>query len=143
LLDNSNNIEGRWFEESAFYSVKSPSDTIRYLSRLEITFSVDQQMETLRLVFDAPTGVFWGYRYASFGYYKVNSNRLTMVTEKSISNDDNEGLYAAEKLVPVPIEPEILQVTFQITGNKLRLIYPPCPPNANCIDSVTYERMAN
>jgi hypothetical protein len=92
------------------------------------------------MVVDASTDSLRGYRYASSGRYRINKNQLTMITEKSISNDDTVGPFSREKLEPIPIDPQVEKVTFEIDGDKLVLRYPPCPPRANCIGSIMYDR---
>ncbi|HVO76074.1 MAG TPA: hypothetical protein VMT35_18765 [Ignavibacteriaceae bacterium] len=131
---------GTWFnEDSGIYTEESHADTLFYTDRLEIQFIPPNITKTERKIFETGTNIFLGYRYRGEGTFYVSGNRLNMFTDKAAYNDDEVSFYSTSlELIPIRREPE--RVTYKINMNILQFIYPPCPPNANCIGSQSFFR---
>ncbi len=107
-------------------------------SKSTITFSDDGAFERVTTT-HFMSGHLLGYAYVGTGRFRVgSSNQLVIIVDRAITI---QGRNVREKPVPFPINPEIETITFSISENLLKLQYPPCPPNANCIDELIYKRM--
>jgi len=137
VFENDNSIEGSWFQESV---VESPlAGNVNLIQRLEVTFSADHSFESRRIVVDGSTDTILGYRFASRGEYSLLDDKLSMRTIESFSSDDVELYVPLGELKPVTNVMSIV-VTFKVDGDKMTWRYPPCPEDADCLDTQTFLR---
>ena len=133
--DNSLTITGKWIHDSPF---ESPP---KITQRLEYTFNSDNTFNTETFVIDS-LGNILGYRFASNGIYSVFGNRLSIVTPEFLGiNLEPAPLYVPKSdLKILQVYSESLKIKFNIRNNEMIWIYPPCPPDANCIATRVFVR---
>ncbi len=131
-------VAGKWFTENRFeIPGGAPTDTVFLIDRLEMTFGEDFTMRKQRVVLDELTRAQLGYRYVSEGTYSTTGLHLTITEEKRGVHSDTAGIFSST-LIPVAITPSTEVVTYSIESGTLIFRYPPCPPDANCVESQTF-----
>ncbi len=133
-LLNRENLVGVWYEEDY------PEEVSR-ISRLEYHFKEDHTIEILRIEIEQDSGEILGYRYRSYGNYKLENDQLSFYNLVSYCNDDTKGSYTEIENLKLVNENEgdSFTVTCKLekNGQSLIFIYPPCGELANCIGSKT------
>lgn len=130
-------VAGTWFTERRFeIPGGAPTDTVFLIDRLEMTFGDDFTMRKKRVVLDELTRAQLGYRYVSEGSYTTTGLHLTMTEEKRGVHSDTTGIFSPV-LIPVAINPATEVVTYSVEIGTLIFRYPPCPPDANCVEFQT------
>lgn len=133
-------VAGTWFTERRFEIPGGvPTDTVFLIDRLEMTFGEDFTMRKQRVVLDELTRAQLGYRYVSEGSYSTTGLHLTMTEEKRGVHSDTAGIFFPT-LIPLVITPSTEVVTYSVEIGTLIFRYPPCPPNADCVESQTLFR---
>lgn len=133
---NEETLMGVWYEE---FSIEEENQ----ISRLEYFFNDANKYEVLRKRIDITTGVVLGYRHRQLGDYKIENDQLTFYNLETYSNDDIQGSYAdinSLKLISQSENSYSVTIEFRDSEKTLIFIYPPCPPNANCIGQKTLKR---
>lgn len=133
-------VVGTWFTEQRFeIPGGAPTDTVFLIDRLEMTFDDDFTMRKKRVVLEEQTRAQLGYRYVSEGTFSTTGLHLTMTEEKRGVHSDTAGIFSPV-LIPMAVSATTEVVTYAIEGRALVLLYPPCPPDANCLESQTLFR---
>jgi hypothetical protein len=112
-------------------------------SKQEYHFNDDNTFEILRKIIDDTTGDILGYRFRQTGVFEVDSTQLTFNTSAIYTNDEEQGRYNnIEDLVFLPQSaPASNSVSIEFADNyNTLIIYPPCPPLACCIGSLTLQK---
>lgn len=126
----------------ATWTEKTVIESSNKYSVVEYVFDENGDYELVRKVYNAKTDEFLGYRYQEIGKFVLIDNQLTFHIQETYVNDDAKGLFSdIENLVLVENSSEnefTLTVKFEDNMNTLIYIYPPCPPNANCIDKSVF-----
>lgn len=131
-------VAGTWFTERRFeIPGGAPTDTVFLIDRLEMTFGEDFSMRKKRVVLDEQTRTLLGYRYVSEGTYSTTGLHVTMIEEKRGVHSDTAGIFSPT-LIPLVITPSTEVVTYSVEIGTLIFRYPPCPPDANRLESQTF-----
>lgn len=111
---------------------------------VEYVFDEDGDYEVVRKVFNSDTDELLGYRFMEVGKYFLKNDQLTFHIQETYVNDDSKGLYSdAEDLVLSEQDSGsefTLTIKFENGAKTLVYFYPPCPPDANCIDRSVFNR---
>lgn len=134
-------VVGTWFTEQCFeIPGGAPTDTVFLIDRFEMSFGEDYAMRKKRVVLEEQTRAQLGYRYVSEGTYSTTGLHLTMTEEKRGVHGDTAGIFSPV-LIPEVINPATEVVTYAIEGGALVFRYPPCPPDANCLELQTFFKV--
>ncbi|MBI3111255.1 MAG: hypothetical protein HYZ01_06755 [Ignavibacteriales bacterium] len=137
-VEGESDVVGTWFTEQRFeIPGGAPTDTVFLIDRFEMSFGEDYTMQKKRVVLEEETRVLLGFRYVSEGTYSANGLHLTMTEEKRGVHSDTAGIFTPV-LIPMAVSPATEVVTYAIEGAALVFRYPPCPPDANCLESQTF-----
>lgn len=133
-VDGPPDVVGTWFTEQRFeIPGGTPTDTVFLIDRLEMSFGEDYTMRKKRVVLVEQTRAQLGYRYVSEGTYSTTGLHLTMTEKKRGVHSDTAGIFSPI-LIPQVINPATEVVTYSVEGGTLIFRFPPCPPNADCLE---------
>ena len=132
----SNSIIGVWARTEPMED-PSMNQTLQY------TFYGDHTVEIVRMAVDASTSEILGFRYKGIGTYEIDGDTLHVSLSEIYKHDDSSELYSSEAELELSDDTsdESLAISFSESGDILIFDYPPCPMNANCIDTLSLERV--
>lgn len=111
----------------------------QFIRRTELTFNTDSTFEEVELILGESDRTMLGFRYIRQGAFTVDGEILSQTL--------NRVAYVGEPPGYVDILPPLVNMNgarieqrIEIGRMRLRIIAPPCPPNANCIGDRIFER---
>lgn len=109
---------------------------------LQYIFNLDNTLEVSRIITNNSTSEIVGFRYKAIGMYEINDDILNMYFSEIYTYDDSSGLYSNTDDLTLSgyTSTEEVTVSFNKDGKMITFFYPPCPPNAICIGSQTFEK---
>ena len=124
------------------WSNMSSMDDPNLNTSLRYVFNLDNTIEVTRIVSKKSTSEVLGFRYRAIGTYEINKDILSMHFSEIYTHDDSSGDYSNINDLELShsSETRVVTVSFSKFGKVMTFIYPPCPENANCIGSQTFEK---
>lgn len=128
-------LVGTW---SKTFSTDEPN----FEQSIQYVFGSDNTVITSLVISNTSTSEVVGYRSRALGTYSVIEDILNTNLSEIYTHDDSTGLFSSLEDLEVSDGPqtETVTISFSDNGETLTFIYPPCPPNANCIGSQTFIR---
>jgi hypothetical protein len=122
-------LVGSWATEEIQLDATAPngSTVVRY--RENRSYELDGTFVHTAAIIDVTTGRSWVV-LARKGTWRASEDELREVTREAFYAIDQT--QAPEVPVLVPVDPQVSRASYHIEGGTL-LIYPVCPPNAQCV----------
>lgn len=133
-------LEGTWVSAENYAYDDATTSSQLYRFKEDGTFFVLN-----RVINNGNVNDVLGYTYFAEGLFILNESVLKLSFEEIYYNDDSLP-YQNEIEDLVPSEDrfdEEFRVLFNQDQSELKLIYPPCPPSANCIGNQSFNRLAS
>lgn len=132
-------LEGTWISAENYAFDDGSSSSLLYQFNGDGTFST-----LARVIKDGNLNNVIGFTYRAEGKFILEEDKLQLSFEQVYLTDDFQNLPSEIEDLILTSDQYIQEVTitFSDQNSILKFIYPPCPPNANCVGSQSFNRLA-
>ena len=135
-------IEGVWEKTTIVDSNEFDEldENLNYESVIQYKFLKASKFESYTFIRAIESSEIAGYMFKELGSYTINNNRLSLISDRWISQDDSGALQSLQEL---SLNEQEVEWSFNIILEQNTLIFnfDPCGPAENCIGSITLNKV--
>ncbi|MFV9482435.1 hypothetical protein ACNI3T_01280 [Christiangramia sp. ASW11-125] len=135
-------IEGIWEKTSTLDPIEFDGldENLNYEYVIQYKFLDNGKFESFTFIRAIDTSEIAGYMFKELGTFTISNNRLSLVSDRWISQDDSGALQSLQELSLNEGDIE-WSFNFELEQNTLTFIFDPCGPAENCIGSITLNKV--